>query len=192
MRKVNQLLGLGLLLALSVAIAPAQRPRTISSDPAPSSDQATTQTVQPAPQTVKVKYEGGYFGYNKKIDGTLNFDDANKRLVFRNKYQQEVLSLPYDAIASAFADTQSKRPIAADIASRVTIFALPAMLIRRKFRYLTLQYSDQDTNMSGVTSFKMENKEILASTLHTLAQKAGLTQRGEVFIRRKETASDQK
>jgi hypothetical protein len=153
----------------------------------------TTSTTPPplAPQTIKTKYEGGVFGYNKKIDGTITFDDANRRLLFRNKYQQEVFSIPYDSIASAFADTKSKRPIAADIASRASIFGLPALLIKKKFRYLTMQYNDQDTNISGTTSFKMENADILASALYTLAQKAGLTQRGDVYVKRKDTTSQQ-
>jgi hypothetical protein len=136
-----------------------------------------------------VKYEGGIFGYNKKIDGTINFDDANRRLLFRNKNQQEVFSIPYASVASAFADVKSKRPIAADVVGHTSIFALPALLIKKKFRYLTLQYSDPDTNITGTTSFKMENADILASALYTLAQKAGLTQRGDVYVKRKDTAT---
>jgi hypothetical protein len=142
-----------------------------------------------------VKYEGGVFGYNKKMDGTINFDDANGRLLFRNKNQQEIFSIPYNSVVSAFADVKSKRPIAADVAARATIFALPALLIKKKFRYLTLQYNDPDTQISGVTSFKMENEDILSSALYTLAQKASLKQRGDVYVKQsKDTASstDQK
>jgi hypothetical protein len=188
-----------LLAALAAAIllaatgAEAQRTSTIST-PAPANEvkppvPGVAANVPPAPQTVKVKYEGGVFGYNKKMDGTLTFDDQNRRLVFREKKSgQEKISINYASIASAFADTQSKRPIAADVAARATIFALPALLIKKKFRYLTLQYNDPDSNATGITSFKMENKEILASVLNTLAQKAGMTQRGEVFVRGKAAA----
>lgn len=182
-------MGLLVLLVASVT-AQAQRPRTIqTTDKTTTTDAGATQPPPMAPQTIKVKYEGGFFGYNKKIDGTINFDDANHRLLFRNNYQQEIFSIPYEAIVSAFADTKSKRPVAADVASRVTIFALPAMLIKKKFRYLTLQYNDPDTHMNGTTSFKMENKDILASALYTLAQKAELTQRGEIYVKRKATAT---
>jgi hypothetical protein len=182
-------MGLLVLLVASVT-AQAQRPRTVqTTDTTTTAGTGTTQPPPLAPQTITVKYEGGVFGYNKKMDGTISFDDANRRLLFRNKYQQEIFSIPYDAIASAFADTQSKRPVAADVASRVTIFALPAMLIKKKFRYLTLQYSDPDTRINGTTSFKMENKEILDSAVYTLAQKAGLTQRGDIYVKRKDTAT---
>lgn len=177
---------LGLLMVLFASATLAQRPRSVN-DPADNTTTATPQTgPMAAPQTVNANYEGGVFGYNKKINGTLSFDDTNRRLLFRNKQQQEVLFIPYDAVLSAFADVKSKRPIAADVAARVSIFALPGLLIKKKFRYLTLQYRDPDTNASGVTSFKLENKQTLEAVLSTLAAKAGLTQRGEVYVRRKD------
>lgn len=175
-----------LLVVFGLGVAEAQRPRSVS-DPAPAT---TTTTTQPAPisapQTVNANYEGGVFGYDKKINGTLTFDDTNERLLFRNKQNKEVLFIPYRAVLSAFADVKSKRPIAADVAARTSIFALPALLLRKKFRYLTMQYRDPDTNAQGMTSFKLENKQILEAVLSTLASKAGLTQRGEVYVRRRD------
>ena len=179
---INRILGATLLVSLLASAAFGQRPRSVN-DPARTD---TPATAAPAQQSVRAKYEGGVFGYDKKIDGTLTLDDADKRLLFRDKRQQEVLAIPYGSIASAFADTKSKRPIAADVASRVSIFALPALLIKKKYRYLTLQFNDPDTKISGVTSFKMENKETLEAVLNTLAAKAGLTQRGEVYVRRRD------
>lgn len=195
MNKAIRLISMGLLVfAFASATALAQRPRSVETSGTPSTNTTTTNTSTTpppmAPQSIKVKYEGGVFGYNKKMDGTINFDDANNRLLFRNKYQQEIFSIPYNSVASAFADTRSKRPIVADVAARATIFALPALLIKKKFRYLTLQYSDPDTQIQGVTSFKMENEDILTSALYTLAQKASLKQRGDVYVKqRKDTAS---
>lgn len=191
MNKAIRLVWMGMLvLLIASATAHAQRPRSVQTDNSATAGANTTTTPPIAPQNIKVKYEGGFFGYNKKMDGTINFDDAGSRLVFRNNSQQEIFSIPYSSVASAFADTRSKRPIAADIAARATIFALPALLIKKKFRYLTLQYNDPDTEMNGVTSFKMENEDILASALYTLAQKASLKQRGDVYVRqRKDTAA---
>jgi len=144
-------------------------------------------TPPPAPETVKAKYEGGVFGYNKKMDGTLHFDDLNQRLVFKNDKQRELLFVPYQAITGAFADTHSVRPAAATVAgSMPSIYALPANFIKTKVRYLTLQYSDPDSKVNGVTSFRLENKDILDSVLNTLAGKAGLSRRGDVFIKKKE------
>jgi len=154
-------------------------------------DKAETTTNMPppppAPQTVKAKYEGGVFGYKKKMDGTLNFDDANRRLVFKDSTQRELLFIPYSALTGAYADTHSVRPAAATVASNIpSLYALPAHLIKTKVRYLTLQYNDPDSKVNGVTSFKLDNKDILDSVLNTLAGKAGLNKRGDVFVKKKE------
>jgi TonB family protein len=178
MKSLLKIVCAGLLTTLLVCTAFAQRPRiaenSSSDDPPP-----------PAPATVKAKYEGGIFGYNQKQDGTLFFDDASTRLVFRNKYGKELFSIPYAAVLSAFGDTQSRRPTAATVIGSAVPYGLglPALFIKKKYRYLTMQFEDPDTRVAGVTSFKLENKETLASVVNTLGKKAGLTQRGEVFVR---------
>ena len=160
----------------------AQRPRSIDTS---SAKTTTTTKPAPAPQAVKAKYEGGVFGYNKTMEGTLSFDDANNRLLFRGKEQKEI-SIPYHAVTSAFADTQKRRPAAATVMSSIPIiYSLPAHFIKTKVRYLTLQYDDPDTHVSGMTSFKLESKEILTSVLNTLADRAELTTRGDIYVKRK-------
>jgi hypothetical protein len=159
--------------------------------PAQDNSSASQQTTATQPvQNVKVKYEGGVFGYRQKMDGFLFFDDVNSRLVFKDKQQKEMFSIPYDAVSSAFADTQSRRPTAATVIGSSVPYGLglPALLIKKKYRYLTMQYNDTEVEVSGVTSFKVESKELLEQTLRTLAEKAKLIARGEIFIRRR-TAS---
>jgi len=173
------------LFVITAGAALAQRPRTMNQD----KTEATTNVPPPppAPQTVNAKYEGGVFGYNKKMDGSLTFDDANQRLVFKNDKQKEILFIPYNALTGAYADTHSVRPAAATVASNIpSIYALPAHFIKTKVRYLTLQYSDPDSKVAGVTSFRLENKDILDSVLNTLAGKAGLNKRGDVYVKKKE------
>ena len=174
---------LGLLLMMPLH-AFAQRPR-VSNDDATKPETATTPPA-PAPQTVKAKYEGGVFGYPKKLDGTLTFDDANQRLLFRNEKQKEILFVPYNALTGAYGDTHSVRPKAASIGTVVPYVGYPIDLIKPKVRYLTIRYNDPDSKAAGVTSFRLENKDLLDSVLNTLANKAGLTKRGAVFIRKKE------
>src|SRR6266852_6392923 len=171
------------LLVLMALTAFAQRPR-MSTDDATKPETAPTPQA-PAPQTVNAKYEGGVFGYPNKLNGTLTFDDANQRLLFRNEKQKEVLFVPYNALTGAYGDTHSVRPAAATIASAVP-YGFPAGFIKTKVRYLTIQYNDPDSKASGVTSFRLENKDLLDSVLNALANKAGLTKRGEVFIKKKE------
>ena len=174
-----------LLLGVLVTGAFAQRPRTMDPEP-----QAKTPAPAPAPRTVKAKYEGGVFGYRKTMEGTLTFDDDNKRLLFKDKQPPKEISIPYDAITSAFADTKKVRPAAATVASNIpTIYSLPAHFIKTKVRYLTIQYSDPDSRVTGVTSFKLENKQLLESVLKTLADKADMTLRGDIYVKKKDEAS---
>lgn len=190
MKRSVQLFTLALLLGL-ISIPALAQTSPGAADDAGAAPQ-TTAAQASRTQTVKAKYEGGVFGHNKKQEGTLTFDDVNGRLLFRDDKQREVLFIPYEAVTSAFADTQSKRPRAATIASSIpTIFTLPARFIKTKVRYLTLQFSDPNTHVSGVTSFRLKDKETLTSVLNTLAQKASLTPRGEVFVKSRNQGSSQ-
>lgn len=177
MKTISALLLLGALLTGAFA----QRPRAVEPDP-----EARSQTPKPkpAPQALKAKYEGGVFGYTKTMEGTLMFDDVNNRLLFKDKKPPKEISIPYESITSAFADTQKKQPAAATIASHIP-YGGAAGLIKTKVRYLTLQFSDPDSKVTGITSFKLENKEILESALVTLADKVGLTLRGDIYVRKK-------
>lgn len=180
-----------LLLTLVMAAAVcAQRPRPIDTRTAVDASKATP---APAPQTMNTKYEGGIFGYPKTIEGTISFDDTNQRLLFRNKSQKELFFIPYNAVTSAFSDTQKRQPKAATIAGAIpSLYSLPAHFIKTKVRYLTLQYSDPDTHVAGVTSFRLDNKDLADSAAFTLANKAGLVPRGEIYIRKKDDAEAKK
>lgn len=191
-RKYQALLIAALLLSTQLAgVAFGQRSRTIAvpvpppgaSLPPPTGKDAPVAPPVNAPKTVKAKYEGGIFGYNKKQTGTLNFDDEGQRLVFRDKTQKEYISIPYKSIAAAYADTRSRRPTAASVLGGASIYTLPALLIRKKYRYLTMQFSDPDTRVSGVTSFKLDSKQLLENILAAVAYKAELSPRGEAFVR---------
>lgn len=172
-----------LLLGLLATGAFAQRP--VDSKPASAS------TTSSAPKTVKAKYEGGVFGYTKTMEGTLTFDDENKRLLFKDKKPPKELHIPYDAITSAFADTQRRRPRAATVASHIPLIYAPNPFgfIKTKVRYLTLQYYDPDSRVSGITSFRLENKDVLASVLKALADKTGMTQRGDIYVKKRDDDS---
>ena len=184
-----KLLAVMILTLAAVGAAYSQRPRSI--EPATTATDASKAAPRTAPQTMKAKYEGGIFGYTKTMEGTLSFDDTNKRLLFKNKDQKEMFFIPYNAVQSAFADTQKRRPAAATVASHIPvpyIGGFPFGFIKTKVRYLTLQYSDPDTNVSGVTSFRLDNKDLVDSAVYTLANKSGLTARGEIYVRKSESA----
>lgn len=181
-----KLIALLFTLALLTSGVHAQKPRVID----PSSTANTKPAAAPAPTVVKAKYEGGVLGYRKKQDGTLVFDDTNNRLVFKDKKQNEVLFIPYAAVTQAFADTQSRRPTAASVVGALPVpygLNLPALLIKKKYRYLTMQFYDDESHVGGLTSFKMASKEVVQSVVETLATKAGLIPRGEIFVRDRRT-----
>lgn len=171
-----------LLILILASVTVAQRPRAINDTTQP----ATTTPSAPAPQTVKAKYEGGVFGYPRKINGTLTLDDPNNRLLLRDGKRKEVFSIPYGSITGAYGDTHSVQPASATVVSHVPLYGIPASFIKTKVRYLTIQYNDPDSKQSGITSFRLENKDILDSVLNYVANKAGLTKRGEVFIKKQE------
>ena len=147
-------IGIVLLTTVMAAAVCAQRPRPVEKDTA---TDATKATPPPAPQSMAAKYEGGIFGYNKTMKGTLSFDDTNQRLLFR-KDNKDLFFIPYNAVNSAFSDTQKRRPTAATVGQVVPYFGWPIGMIKTKVRYLTLQYSDPDTRVSGITSYRLDNK----------------------------------
>src|SRR6476619_7065765 len=106
MKIISALLLLGALLTGAYA----QRPRSMDPQPA-----GQTPATKPAPKTEKAKYEGGVFGYRKTMEGMLTFDDTNNRLLFKDKTPPKEISIPYEAIVSAFADTQKRQPRAATV-----------------------------------------------------------------------------
>jgi hypothetical protein len=182
MKHFQILLAAAALVFALAASANAQRAPIASQTPQPAAPQPAP---PPAPASFKAKYEGGFSGYQKKQTGTLNFDDASARLVFKDKYMREYFSLPYKALAALWGDTRAVTSNAARVVGVAPYgIGLASLLMpKNKKRYLVAQFDDPDTKMTGAASFKLENKELLASVLATLAQKAELKPRGEGFVR---------
>ena len=172
-----------LVLATMGTAAFAQRPRAVTPDSTP----GAMPTPPPAPSTVKAKYEGGVFGFPNKKTGALTIDTTNNRLVFSDGKHTELFSIPFASITGAYGDSHSVQPAAATVISHVPLYGIPAGFVKTKVRYLTIQYDDPDSKAAGATSFRLENKDILDSVLFTVANKAGLTQRGQIYVRKKET-----
>ena len=198
------------LVLLACAVVPgaalAQRQRQVGDSPRPVPTPAPTQpqeapdgqdSVQkirtaapPAPpKVIPAKYMGGFAGMRKKQEGMLNFDDRNRRLVFRDKNEKEIISIPYDAVTVAFADSETRRAMGNGTQSVVLgtagVLGLPGLLFKKKLQYLTIEFEDPETYLKGTTQFKLANRELIDSVAYALAQKAGLAQQGEVYVRRR-------
>jgi len=205
------------LMLLAAALAPgalAQRTRQVgdSPKPVPPPEQQQQQEAQdgkakpkvsvaapPAPpKVVPAKYMGGFASYRKKQEGMLTFDDRNQRLVFRDKNEKEVISISYDAVMVAFGDYESRRLLGQGTSSVLLagtgILGAPALLLKKKFEYLTIQFEDPETYLRGTTQFKLKNKDIVDSMAYALAQKAKLVQQGAIYTRRRvmQPVSDEK
>lgn len=159
----------------------AQRPRAADDDP-----NKVVTPPPPAPPTVKAKYEGGVFGYTKKKTGTLTIDSTNNRLVFSDGKGKEMFHIPFGSITGAYGDSHYKQPAAATVVSHVPFYGIPASFIKTKVRYLTIQYDDPDSKAAGVTSFRLDNKQLVDSVLYSVATQAGLKKRGDIYVRKKE------
>ena len=142
--------------------------------------------AKPAPPAFKAKYEGGMFGFSKKQEGELRFDDINERLVFFDKQGKEQFSIPYYSMQVIAPHSRSVTSTTGNV---VRVLPLPGSFlggfIKEKRRYLTVNFEDPDVRVSGTASFKLETKELLDSVLFSLSEKAELKQRGEAYYRPK-------
>jgi hypothetical protein len=137
----------------------------------------------PAPESFEAKYEGGMFGYSKKEDGMLKFDDVNNRLVFYGKDKKEMLSIPYKSLLVIFPQSQSVQSTTGKVVSVVPYAGLLGGFIKEKRRYLVVNYDDPDVDAKGLVNFKLDTKELLDSVIYALGQKAKLKQRGDAYYR---------
>jgi hypothetical protein len=145
----------------------------------------------PAPESFEAKYEGGVVGYSSKVDGSLKFDDANQRLVFRGKDQKEIFGIPYEALLALYPQSQSVTSGTGNVISHIPLpGAGLAGFMKEKRRYMIVQFDDPDVNVKGTANFRIESKELLDSAIQTLADKAKLVQRGDAFYRPKAAKSD--
>jgi hypothetical protein len=137
----------------------------------------------PAPASFEAKYEGGVFGYSKKEEGTLKFDDLNERLVFFGKDNKEKLSIPYKAMLVIAPQSQSVQSTTGKVVSVVPYAGLLGGFIKEKRRYLVINYDDPDVAIKGLVNFKVDTRELLDSVIYSLGEKAKMKQRGDAFYR---------
>lgn len=157
------------------------------------SSKTTSTTTQPVktipviPPRINVKYEGGVFGFNTQIDGTLSLDDEKRLLVMRDKKEKEIFTIEYEAVFVAYPTVQSRQPPAAKVVGAAPLpygANIPFWFIKKGYRYLTLQFDDSYTNQKSITSFKIDDKKMLADVLAMIGDRAGLEQRGDSYMRR--------
>lgn len=143
-----------------------------------------------APVSFSAKYEGGMFGFSKKEEGTLRFDDANFRLVFFNEENKERFAIPYKSMIVIYPQTQSVQSTGGKVVQNIPLpgAGIAGMFMKDKKRYLIINFDDPDINAKGTMSFKLESGEMLERVIQTLGDKAEMQQRGDAYFRRQATA----
>jgi hypothetical protein len=145
-----------------------------------------------APVSFKAKYEGGLFGFSKKEEGTLKFDDANFRLVFFDKNDKERFGIPYKALIVIYPNTESVQSGTGKVVQNVPLMGagIAGQFIKKKVRYLVISFDDPDMDAKGTTSFRLESAELLELVVQTLGTKAEMQPRGDAYYRpKKQTPS---
>jgi hypothetical protein len=169
-------------LLAAFALSATAQPREIEKKPVDASKPA------PAPESFAAHYQGGLYGFSKKAKGTLKFDDLNERIVFYTEENKELFSIPFRSILVVYPQSQSVQSTTGAIVGAVVPFA--GAFIKEKRRYLVINFSDPDVDAKGITSFKLETKELLDSVIYTIGEKAKLKQRGDAFFRPNEAKKE--
>ena len=145
---------------------------------------STAAKPAPAPSTFAAKYEGGMYGFSKKMNGTLKLDDANSRIVFYSEDKKELFGVPYSALLVIYPQSQSVTSTTGNVVRNIPLpGAALGSFIKEKRSYLVINFDDPDVDARGTVNFKLDSKELLDSVLNTLASKAGLEQRGDAYYR---------
>ena len=170
---------------------------TISAQPRPAekktetkNEQSTAVRTTPAPNSFEAKYEGGMYGFSKREKGTLKFEDVNERIVFYGKDQKEKFSIPYKSMLVVYPNSKSQRSTTGRVVGVIPVpgAGIAGLFIREKLRYLIINFEDPQVDARGTVNFKLANKELLASVIQTLGEKASMMQRGDAYYRPKNAA----
>ena len=165
------------LLTFVFSIGAFGQIRPIENDEKPSN-------IKAAPQSFEARYEGGFFGYAKKEEGKLKFDDENKRLIFYNEEGREQFFVPYKSLLVIYPSSKKVQS-----GTGRTIGAIPVPgagiggFLKKKKNYLVMNFDDPDVDAQGTMTFLIDTDELLLSVVHTLGEKAELTRRGDAYYR---------
>ncbi len=152
-----------------------------------SKDQTAPKTQ--APESFSAKYEGGMFGFSKKEEGMLKFDDVNERIVFYGENKKETFSIPYKSMLVVYPQSKSVTSTTGNVVKAIPLpGAMLGGFMKEKRRYLIINYDDPDVDAKGAINFKLQDKELLDSVIHAIGEKAKLSQRGDAYYRPKNTA----
>ncbi len=162
----------------------------VSAQPRPVEKTPEQKVVKPAPASFTAKYEGGMYGFGKKEEGTLKFDDPNLRLVFHGKDGKEKFAIPYNAMLIVTPQSQSVQSTGGKVVQYIPYVGLLGGFIKEKRRYLVIHFDDPDVEARGTVNFRIDDQLLLDSVIAAIGAKAELKARGDGFIRPKVVKTD--
>ena len=131
------------------------------------------------------QYEGGMFGFTKKEQGSLKFDDANFRLVFMDKNNKERFGIPYSTISMIYPNATSSQSTSGKVVGAIPIpgAGIAGMMMKEKKKFLVVDFDDIELNRRGLINFKLENEQKVATAISALGEKAEMQPRGDSYYR---------
>jgi hypothetical protein len=125
------------------------------------------------------------FGFSKKMDGSLKFDDANFRLVFFDKNNKEQFGIPYKDLIVIYPNTQSVQSTSGKVVQHIPLpgAGIAGIFMKDKRRFMVVNFDDPDMNAKGTINFKFGKEQVLATAIQTLGDKAEMQQRGDAYFR---------
>jgi len=143
--------------------------------------------IKNLPDIYKVKYKGGLFGFNKKMHGTIRFDDINERLMFFGKDGKEKFSIPYRAILVVYPSQYKIQSGSGKVVGAVPVpgSGLLGSLVKKRKNYLVVKFKDPEVDAQGNINFLLDTGKMLQSAIHSLGQRAEMKRRGDSYIRSK-------
>ena len=167
------------LVVFASSVYPQPRP----ADPTSTSAAAALENLPP---TFAAQYEGGIFGNSQKEEGSLKFDDENRRVVFFGKNGKEMFAIPYTALLVIYPDSKKSISSTGDVVTRLPVpGAMLGGLLTKSTKYLIVKYDDEEVEVEGTANFKFNEREMLIRFIHALGTKAKMIQRGEAYYRGK-------
>ncbi|MEZ5345774.1 MAG: hypothetical protein R2681_09490 [Pyrinomonadaceae bacterium] len=140
------------------------------------------------PESFKVQYQGGLFGYSKKQKGTIGFDVINERFIFYGEDGKEKFSLPYSSIIVVYPSQKKVQSGTGRAVGAVPIMGTGILggLMKKKKNYLVVQFEDADVGAKGDINFLLDTEELVTSAINTIGNNAEMKPRGDAYIRSKD------
>ena len=147
-----------------------------------------TASYKNLPDSFKVKYMGGLFGFSKNRKGSIKFDDINERLVFFGKDGKEKFSIPYGSFLVIYPSYKKVQAGSGRVigAAPVPGSSILGSLVKKTKNYMIIKFKDPDVDAEGNINFLLDNGEMLSNAIHSLGRRAEMKQRGDSYLRGKE------